>query len=190
MTYIGNDDAVSVKSGWDTAGVEFGRPSVNITVRDSVMTTKDSCVSIGSEMSGGVADVAAYNLTCVRTGKGLHVKTTLGRGGYVRNVSFTDSLLDGVGLALGFLVSYGDHPDAPGSWNKSFVPELADFTFARVRGSVAQAGSLLGSPAIPVRGLTIEDVDLGAPAVGWQCSNVSGTVTGTVSPPMCPELAP
>ena len=50
------DDCIAVKSGRDWFGRTFGRPSRNITVRDSTFGTGHG-ISIGSAMSGGVYDV-------------------------------------------------------------------------------------------------------------------------------------
>ena len=53
MQYVGGDDGVAIKSGWDQAGIDYNTPVVNITVRDSTFTTRACCVCVGSEMSGG-----------------------------------------------------------------------------------------------------------------------------------------
>jgi polygalacturonase len=50
------DDAVAVKSGMDAAGVAYGKPTRNVVVRNLVVG-RTHALSIGSEMSGGVANV-------------------------------------------------------------------------------------------------------------------------------------
>lgn len=189
VAYVGSDDAVSVKSGWDNAGIEFGQPSVNITIRDCVFTTRDACIAIGSEMSGGVENVTAVNISCIGTGRGASIKTSMGRGGYIRSFAFTDSLFQGVTSGIDFFLTYGDHPDAPGAWNKSARPILTNFVFARIQGvGVQSAGNLTGVPNIPIDGVLLQDVDLGADAQPWVCTNVTGQTAGTVVPSPCPEL--
>ena len=49
----GDDDAVAIKSGWNGAGIAFGRPSRNILVRNATSGCRGG-FTIGSEMSGGV----------------------------------------------------------------------------------------------------------------------------------------
>jgi hypothetical protein len=50
------DDAIAVKSGMDAAGVAYGKPTRNVIVRNLVVG-RTHALSIGSEMSGGVANV-------------------------------------------------------------------------------------------------------------------------------------
>jgi polygalacturonase len=42
-------------------------------------------------MSGGVFDVHASNVTCISAGQVLNVKSCLGRGGVVSNITLADS---------------------------------------------------------------------------------------------------
>ena len=65
--YRGGDDGVAIKSGWDQAGIDYARPTVNVTIRDCTFATPANCVTIGSEMSGGVRDVHVHNVTCIGT---------------------------------------------------------------------------------------------------------------------------
>jgi len=84
--YCGGDDAIAVKSGWNWAGIEFGMPSKNITIRRAYSGCRGG-FTIGSEMSGGVEDVQF--LDSVSTGEsGIRISSELGRGGYVRNILF------------------------------------------------------------------------------------------------------
>ena len=89
------DDCVAIKAGWAPwatwhRGVRSGYsvPTENITVREMTCATPSGCIAIGSEMSGGVENVTATNITCITAGWGLNVKSALGRGGYIRNVTF------------------------------------------------------------------------------------------------------
>ena len=85
------DDAIAIKSGWDEYGYDYGRPSLNVTVRDSVLSSPCcAAVCIGSEMSGGVADVTVKRTLIVGSGTGFRIKFAAGRGGYVRDVSVED----------------------------------------------------------------------------------------------------
>ena len=84
--YCAGDDAIAVKSGWNYAGIEYGRPSVNITARRCYSGCRGG-FTIGSEMSGGVQNVTFED--SVSTGEsGIRISSELGRGGYVRDVVF------------------------------------------------------------------------------------------------------
>lgn len=193
VVYVGGDDGVAIKSGWDDAGIKYGKPVVNVTVRDSHFTTRACCVCVGSEMSGGASDISVSNVTCVGVGNAAYVKSSPGRGGYVRNFNFTDSTFYGVNIAMGIMLSYGDNPNPPLTYNVSNLPIMDNFYFARIKGNgVVSPGSLSGSPGKGAPGITItnirvEDVDLGVTQKPWECTNVSGT-SSNVFPQPCPQL--
>ena len=75
ILYVGGDDGVAIKSGWDDAGIRYGKPSVNITVRDSDFTTRACCVCVGSEMSGGAEHISVSNVRCTNVGDAFYVKS-------------------------------------------------------------------------------------------------------------------
>jgi hypothetical protein len=84
--YCAGDDAIAIKSGWNVAGILYGRPSRNITVRRSTSGCRGGW-TIGSEASAGVEDVLFEDL--VSTGEsGIRISGELDRGGFVRNVTF------------------------------------------------------------------------------------------------------
>ena len=66
-------------------------PSKNITVKNNILGTGMG-LSIGSSVSGGVEDVLYYNNTMNETrmqwGQGVHIKTRVGIGGYIKNVVY------------------------------------------------------------------------------------------------------
>lgn len=185
--YFGGDDGVAVKSGWDQAGIDYAQPTVNVTVRDSVFSTRASCVCIGSEMSGGVVNVTAYNITCSGTATGAYVKSAPGRGGYVTNFTFRDSHMQGVATGIALSLGYGDHPDGK-PVNMSALPALNGFYFSGITGEgIASAGAMVGMTAAPWNDVQLSDVDMGSTAGGWVCSNVTGSAIG-VYPAPCSEL--
>jgi polygalacturonase len=60
------DDNIAIKSGRNWFGRTYGRPSQNITVKDSIFGTGHG-ISIGSEMSGGVYNVLFQVILVART---------------------------------------------------------------------------------------------------------------------------
>ena len=81
------DDCIAIKSGRNEDGRRVGIPSCDITIEDCKFTSGFG-VAIGSEMSGGVENVAVKNCTFENTYSIASVKAIRGRGGYVKNISF------------------------------------------------------------------------------------------------------
>tara|TARA_B110000208_G_C11721633_1_gene413052 strand:- start:1 stop:1335 length:1335 start_codon:yes stop_codon:yes gene_type:complete len=84
--YCGGDDAIAIKSGWNIAGVIYGKPSRNITVRRSSSGCRGGW-TIGSEAHAGVYDVLFEDLVS-NSESGIRISAELGRGGTVQNVTF------------------------------------------------------------------------------------------------------
>ena len=79
-TFATGDDCIALKSGMDSDGRAVGIPTVNTTVRDTVFLQGHGC-SIGSDMSGGVANAVFESLRFKGTGAGVRIKDQRGRGG-------------------------------------------------------------------------------------------------------------
>ena len=79
------DDCVAIKSGKNPEGNTINIPSYNISIFDCVSLGSHGC-AIGSEISGGVYNVDIFNSDFSGSIFGVHIKTTLKRGGYVRNI--------------------------------------------------------------------------------------------------------
>lgn len=111
-TYISTgDDLVAIKSGWDEYGISYGRPSYDITIRRVRGSSPFSGIAIGSEASGGVQKVLVEDVNLYNTGIGIHVKTNMGRGGYIRDVTFKNVYMNNVRKGIRIVGDVGDHPD-------------------------------------------------------------------------------
>lgn len=106
VVYEGGDDGVAIKSGWDDKGIQYGKPVVNVTVRDSTFTTRAACVCVGSEMSGGAENVFVSNVSCINVGSAFEIKSSPGRGGYVKNFHIADSLIVGAQTAFNIMLTF------------------------------------------------------------------------------------
>jgi len=196
-TYVGGDDCVAIKSGWDCFGVAYGKPSRNITIRDVNCTGSKAGIAIGSEMSGGVEDVLVQRVNILGKANGIaHVKTGPTRGGFVRNVRFEDMTADGAALEDAILVDghyKSPNPSCPASWNAT-LPATANVSFVRIDARDAacsqHAVRLTGQDGAPIAGVYLEDVHVGTG--DWECAAVSGAAKiGTVQPwPPCGAIAP
>lgn len=89
------DDAICMKSGKNEDGRRLGIPSENVLVTNCTVYHGHGGFVVGSEMSGGIKNVAVDGCTFIGTDVGLRFKSTRGRGGvveniYVRNIVMTD----------------------------------------------------------------------------------------------------
>jgi len=97
------DDAIPIKSGLDEDGLRIGIPSKNIVVRHITARGEHvyGGITIGSEVSGGIENVYAYNLTFEGMPAGIKIKSGRGRGNVVKNIYIEDvEMKDMVGNAI------------------------------------------------------------------------------------------
>lgn len=174
------DDCVSIKSGYNDYGRAFGRPSANITVRHCYFH-KCHGVSIGSEMSGGVYNVAVYNNIFNATTRGVRLKTQRERGGVVKNILFTNLRMAGVknaALEVNMLytiareqllsMGYQGHqlrcvPVSEGT------PLFQNIFFRNIEGTAAGVGTFMCLPEAPCRAVFLENVTIRGSKRGSCC---------------------
>jgi|GEM_PF-505110 len=85
-TFNTGDDAIAIKSGRDNDGLRVNKPSQNIIIRNCNIDFAHAALAIGSETSGGIKNVFAYNLNVQYADYGVRLKSTPGRGGLVDGV--------------------------------------------------------------------------------------------------------
>ncbi|KAL7099462.1 hypothetical protein ACP275_09G086200 [Erythranthe tilingii] len=185
------DDGIAIKSGWDQYGIAYGRPSSNILIRNVIVRSMISAgVSIGSEMSGGVSNITIENLLVWNSKRGIRIKTSAGRGGYVRKVNYRNLTLDNVRVGIVIKTDYNEHPDE--GFDPKALPIIEDISFDGIRGKgVRIPVRIYGSPEIPVRNVTFRDVLIGITYKKkriFQCSFVHGRVIGRIFPAPCDDL--
>lgn len=101
------DDAISIKSGLDEDGWRVATPSENIRIRNITVEKGSSGVSIGSEMSGGVANVDVRDSVFKNARHGFRIKTTKSRGGFIKDVRVENVVMDHItGDAIDINLSY------------------------------------------------------------------------------------
>ncbi|WOL08282.1 putative polygalacturonase [Canna indica] len=184
------DDLVAIKSGWDEYGIAYGRPSSGITIRRVSGSTPFAGIAIGSETSGGIEDIFVENINLYNTGFGIHIKTNVGRGGYIRNVTITNVSMNKVRKGIRIAGDVGDHPDE--YFNRLAIPSVDRVTIKNVWGvDVQQPGTIEGIRSSPFTRICLSNVKLwGASSQAeqqWQCMDVSGAALG-VRPWPCSEL--
>lgn len=178
------DDAIAIKAGKDWFGRTFGRPSKNITVRDSVIGTGHG-LSIGSEMSGGVYDVLFQNISADGLGTGVRIKSQRGRGGLVANVTYRDIRLANTdGEAVQLTMNY--NPGLPPT-NATATPRLFNVTVENLVSDKSKQGYLIdGLPESLLDTLVFRSVNIsGAAALNVKCDYVRNAACDGVLP-SCP----
>ncbi|MEG0565092.1 MAG: glycosyl hydrolase family 28 protein [Hungatella sp.] len=103
-TFYTGDDSIAIKSGKNPEGNAIDRPSRHIRIFDCRCAFGHG-ITMGSEMSGGIEDVAIWDCDMSSSMFGIEIKGTKKRGGYVRNISVRDSL---VARILFHSVGYND----------------------------------------------------------------------------------
>lgn len=182
------DDLIAIKSGWDEYGIAFGRPSTNIIIHRLVGKTQVSAgIAIGSEMSGGVSNVHAQDIRFYDSYTAIRIKTSPGRGGYVRNIYVSNMTLTNVDIAIRFTGLYGDHPDD--GYDPNALPVIEKITIEDVKGeNVKKAGLIEGIEGDSFVDICLSNINLNVSSnYPWNCSNVRG-YSDTVLPEPCEPL--
>jgi len=178
------DDHVTVLAGAGAAGRAFGMPSRNVTVRDNTLGTGMG-LSIGSSVSGGVQDVLYARNTMTegagQWGQGTHLKTRVPYGGYVRNVTWADSVFPLVtNQALLVETDY----QSSGDCSVANCTEISGITWRNMTFLHAgSAGDIGCFPQRPCANLTFLDVHVLGGGGGWTCAHVASGSAVNVTPP-------
>uniref|UniRef100_A0A0E0JY31 Pectate lyase superfamily protein domain-containing protein n=1 Tax=Oryza punctata TaxID=4537 RepID=A0A0E0JY31_ORYPU len=181
------DDLVAIKSGWDEYGIAYGRPSSGITIRRVRGSSPFSGIAIGSEASGGVSNVLVEDCNIFNSGYGIHIKTNVGRGGYIRNITVNNVRMNNIRNGLRIAGDVGDHPDE--HFSQLALPTVDAVSIKNVWGvNVQQPGSLEGIRNSPFTRICLSNVKLfGWRNAAWKCRDVHGAALG-VQPGPCAEL--
>lgn len=130
-TFDAGDDAICIKSGKDEAGRRRGIACQNVIVDNCTVFHGHGGFVVGSEMSGGVKNIAVTNCKFSGTDVGLRFKSTRGRGGVVENIQIENiAMNDIVTEAVLFDLFYG---------GKSQVEAQADSTARESTDMTARA---------------------------------------------------
>ena len=186
------DDMVSIKSGWDEYGISYGRPSTDIVInRLAGQSGIGSGIAIGSEMSGGVSEVRAEDIRISNSAAAIRIKTSPGRGGYVRNIYVSNVNMVGVDTAIRFTGQFGEHPDE--FYDPTALPLIERITIKDVVGErIKSAGLLEGLEGDTFRNVCLWNItlDIGMSILKespWNCSHIEG-FSELVSPEICEPL--
>ncbi|XP_057457603.1 probable polygalacturonase [Lotus japonicus] len=186
---VSGDDCIAVKSGWDEYGIKVGMPSQHIIIRRLTCISPDSAmIALGSEMSGGIQDIRAEDLTAINTQSAIRIKTAVGRGAYVKNIFVKGMNLFTMKYVFWMTGSYGSHPDT--GFDPKALPTITGINYRDVIAkNVTYPAKLEGIANDPFTGICISNANIEkvGKKLAWNCTDVHG-VTSNVSPEPCALL--
>nr|KJB34667.1 hypothetical protein B456_006G077400 [Gossypium raimondii] len=183
-------DAIAFKSGWDEYGIAYGRPTTIAHVRRvDLRSSTGSSLAFGSEMSGGISDILVEEVHLYDSLTGIEFRTTIGRGGYIKEIMISDVDLLNVNTSFAAIGDYGSHPDD--KFDPDAFPVLEKITLQNIIGTnITIAGNFKGIEESPFTFICLSNISLSINSTSlspWQCSYVSG-FSESVFPEPCPEL--
>lgn len=202
-----NDDDFCLKAGRDADGLRVNRPTEYVVIRNCVARRGAGLITCGSETSGGIRNVLAYNLIANGTTNCINFKSAITRGGTVENIYVHDIKMNNVGTMLRATMdwnpsySYSTLPkeysfdSIPNHWKvmlQQVTPEQGTPHFKNVyltgmKGTVrGSAISISGMKESPIENYYLSDINIEARtpgdisfARGWRFNNVSIKTSGT-----------
>jgi polygalacturonase len=160
------DDGIALKSGSGRDGIEAGKPTCRVRIRDCTVEDGHGGVVIGSETAGGIFDVLAHDCLFRGTDRGIRIKTRRGRGGQIRDLEFRNLTMENNLCPLSINMYYrcgAEHEAACfGTGHLPLTPQtpsIAGITVSGIRaeGCRASAGFIAGLPESPVENLRVRD---------------------------------
>lgn len=173
-TFDVGDDGICLKSGLNEAGRKRGVATSDVVIDSCTVYHAHGGFVVGSEMSGGVRNVAVSRCRFIGTDNGLRFKSNRQRGGVVENIYVNDIYMDRiVNDAVLFDLYYGgtsgeDALDAdPASFRKGEKPQpvgdgTPTFRNITVDGitcmSTGRAFYFDGLPERPIDGISLSHI--------------------------------
>ena len=165
------DDCVALKSGTLELAKKRHTPCQNVTIRNCLMESGHGGVVLGSELSGGIENIAVEKCLFVGTDRGLRIKTRRGRGreGRCDGITFSNIQMKGVKVPFSVNMYYnmGDengHSEYVWTTEKLPVdgrtPAIGKLKFEDMVCTDAEysAGVFYGLPEAPIGGVTLKNV--------------------------------
>mmetsp|Transcript_19200 Transcript_19200/g.57082 ORF Transcript_19200/g.57082 Transcript_19200/m.57082 type:complete len:455 (+) Transcript_19200:41-1405(+) len=196
--YHGGDDVIAIKSGWDCFGYEYNHSTRDIVIRNvTAIYSEAAGTAIGSEMSGGMANITISDCDFTQTATGLDIKYSQYRGGYVTGIHYRNIVMGNQSrAALTVNSNYGSKNPSCSKELKPVPCPVSSITYE----NITQAPGTSVKALIDFEGLdsnTIMDVyvdglhlDLVGSDNGVKCSKVQGTYKDCVGCAQCAGLTP
>ncbi|WCJ26349.1 Pectin lyase-like superfamily protein [Euphorbia peplus] len=193
---VSGDDCVAVKSGWDEYGIAFGMPTEQLVIRRlTCISPSSAAIALGSEMSGGIQDVRAEDITAINTESGVRIKTSVGRGGFVKDIYVQRMVMHTMKWVFWMTGNYGSHPD--NHYDPNAIPVIENINYRDiVAQNVTMAAKLEGISGDPFTKICLSNITIGLTEkpkkLQWNCTDIAGISSGVTPPPcsLLPEQGP
>jgi hypothetical protein len=155
------DDCISLKSGRGLNGARIGRPTEDVMISHCTLNGRRfACVGIGSETSGGILNTRIEHCKLSSRTSGVYIKTRIGRGGVIENITGDDlDILAGGFLRIN-LISAGNNntADDPIAGPAGY-PLGRNFRFSNVRvACTTLVDATKIAPEKPLDGFALENI--------------------------------
>ena len=148
-----NDDDICLKAGRDADGLRVNRPTEYVVISNNITRRGGGIISFGSETSGGIRHVVAYQNHGIGTSEGIRFKSAKTRGGVVEDILIRDIQMEDVPAPFTFTLN----------WN----PSYSYATIPKNATNIPAHWVALSKPVTPpergfciFRNITIENVDI------------------------------
>ncbi|KAJ8442040.1 hypothetical protein Cgig2_007878 [Carnegiea gigantea] len=188
---VSGDDCIAIKSGWDEYGIKFNMPTQHVIIRHlTCISPTSATIALGSEMSGGIRDVRAEHITAIDTESGVRIKTSPGRGAFVKDIYVRQMTMKTMKYVFWMTGHYGSDPD--NHFNPRALPDVENINYRdMVAENVTMAANLEGIKGDAFKGVCVSNVTIGLSKkpkeIQWNCTDVVG-VTSRVTPRACGSL--
>jgi len=193
-----NDDAICLKAGRDADGLRVNRPTEKVRIVDNIVRAGAAGVTIGSETSGGIRDIAVDGLQVYNpVPAGILFKSASTRGGTIRDIAIRNVQLEGVATPVSITLnwnpsySYAKMPDnvpnPPAYWRvltepvppEKGLPHFRKVRISNLKATGAQRAFAVASYAdSPLVDFEFHDLEIEAKAAGSIANAEDWTFTG------------
>lgn len=184
------DDCIAIKAGRDRDGLRVARPTENVVVRHCVGLKGHGGIVIGSETSGSVRNIYAYDCRFNGTERIVRIKTARGRGGIIENMWFRQLSADTIQLEVLHINMLYTGNRLPAETVTQTTPKIRNIHFTNISCSFGRktAIEILGLPEMPVEDVSFDSISI-ASAKGIVCNDVDNIRFGNIaihpkSPPL------
>lgn len=101
-----NDDNFCLKSGRDWDGLRVNKPTAYVVIRNSIARRGAGLLTLGSETSGGIKHVYAYDLKAAHTDNGFRIKSATTRGGTLEDIHISNWVIDTIKTLFQFNLNW------------------------------------------------------------------------------------
>ena len=155
----GGDDIYTIKSGRGPDGWDTNKPCKNVVIRRcTAHNVQGGGIAIGSEMSGGVENILAYDCDFEDIIFPVSLKSKKGRGGYIKNIEYHNIKCKTMKYGVRLTLKYSADDRFQGN-DLTQLPEIRNIWVENLECDGMSDSSIIldGVPGCEVYDVTIKD---------------------------------